>query len=65
MIRGKCPICGKAFEGPDLDALPTFPFCSERCRLIDLGRWADGDYLIPGRPAPGTSAASDEEEDED
>ena len=52
MIRGKCPICGKAFEGPDLDALPAFPFCSDRCRLIDLGRWADGAYQIPGNPAP-------------
>jgi endogenous inhibitor of DNA gyrase (YacG/DUF329 family) len=25
----------------------TFPFCSERCKLIDLGRWADGRYQIP------------------
>lgn len=24
-----------------------FPFCSERCRLIDLGRWADEEYKIP------------------
>jgi endogenous inhibitor of DNA gyrase (YacG/DUF329 family) len=28
---------------------PRFrPFCSERCRLIDLARWADGSYRIPG-----------------
>jgi endogenous inhibitor of DNA gyrase (YacG/DUF329 family) len=26
------------------------PFCSERCRLLDLGRWLDGDYRIPGEP---------------
>jgi endogenous inhibitor of DNA gyrase (YacG/DUF329 family) len=26
---------------------PSFPFCSERCRLIDLGRWLEGDYRIP------------------
>ncbi|MBC7785790.1 MAG: DNA gyrase inhibitor YacG [Burkholderiales bacterium] len=25
----------------------TFPFCSDRCRLIDLGRWLDGKYQIP------------------
>ena len=34
-----------------LDDLPSFPFCSERCRLIDLGRWVDGRYAIPGRRA--------------
>ena len=27
------------------------PFCSERCRLIDLGRWLNGDYRIAGAPA--------------
>jgi endogenous inhibitor of DNA gyrase (YacG/DUF329 family) len=52
MIRGKCPICGKAFEAPSLEAWPSFPFCTERCRLIDLGRWIDGSYTIPGAEAP-------------
>lgn len=52
MIRGKCPICGKAFEAPSLEAWPSFPFCTERCRLIDLGRWIDGDYAIPGAELP-------------
>jgi endogenous inhibitor of DNA gyrase (YacG/DUF329 family) len=27
-----------------------FPFCSERCKLADLGKWLDGDYAIPGEP---------------
>ncbi|MBX6316553.1 MAG: DNA gyrase inhibitor YacG, partial [Isosphaeraceae bacterium] len=48
MIRGRCPICGKSFEVAKLGDLPSFPFCSERCRLIDLGRWIDGSYVIPG-----------------
>lgn len=52
MIQGRCPICGKEFAGTSLDDLPAFPFCSDRCRLIDLGRWIDGDYTIPGGPAP-------------
>ena len=26
------------------------PFCSERCRLLDLARWADGSYRVPGEP---------------
>jgi uncharacterized protein len=28
------------------------PFCSERCKLADLGRWFSADYRIPGRPVP-------------
>ena len=28
------------------------PFCSERCKLLDLGRWIDGEYRVPGDPAP-------------
>ncbi|HWE39255.1 MAG TPA: DNA gyrase inhibitor YacG [Isosphaeraceae bacterium] len=59
MIRGRCPICSKSFEVASLDDLPSFPFCSDRCRLIDLGRWIDGDYSIPGPPAP----EGDEEDD--
>lgn len=30
---------------------PAFPFCSERCRLLDLGKWFDGQYRIPGERA--------------
>jgi endogenous inhibitor of DNA gyrase (YacG/DUF329 family) len=38
----KCPICKKevAFDGPEM------PFCSERCRMIDLGNWASEKYVI-------------------
>jgi endogenous inhibitor of DNA gyrase (YacG/DUF329 family) len=39
----KCPICGK----PATDA--SRPFCSERCRAVDLNRWLSGSYTIPGR----------------
>lgn len=40
-----CPYCGKPaqFEGN-----PYRPFCSERCKLIDLGNWASGSYRVPG-----------------
>ncbi len=47
MIPVRCPICEKTFEIAGFDDLPTFPFCSERCRLIDLGRWLGGDYNLP------------------
>jgi uncharacterized protein len=39
----RCPICKKAVKSADSD----FPFCSERCRLIDLGKWASGGYVVP------------------
>jgi hypothetical protein len=34
-------------EGESLGAWPEFPFCSEKCRLIDLGRWLGGRYGVP------------------
>ncbi len=64
MIQGRCPICSKVYEIAALDDLPSFPFCCKRCRLIDLGRWADGKYLIPGSPVPTSSAAPDADEDD-
>ncbi len=42
----KCPICKKEVGWEET---PTRPFCSERCRLIDLGSWASGEYCVPGR----------------
>jgi endogenous inhibitor of DNA gyrase (YacG/DUF329 family) len=38
----KCPICKKSVKDGD----PDFPFCSDRCRRIDLGKWASGAYRI-------------------
>lgn len=61
MIKGRCPTCSKAFEVDRIDDLPSFPFCSERCRLVDLGRWIDESHRIPGPPVdpadlpPGTA----------
>lgn len=43
----QCPQCARRVTWPDT---PTYPFCSERCRLIDLGAWARGDYRIPETP---------------
>jgi len=42
----RCPVCRKPVQKSDAD----FPFCSERCRTIDLGSWAAGDYCIAGEP---------------
>ena len=43
----QCPICKKPVSPPTGDELGDFPFCSQRCRLVDLGRWLDGRYQIP------------------
>ena len=61
MIRGRCPICGKGFETATLDAWPSFPFCSDRCKLIDLGRWLDGDYAVATPPSENEDEIPDEE----
>ena len=49
--RHACPICQRA--APPRDGQPknpSFPFCSPACKLVDLGRWLDGAYRIPGPP---------------
>ncbi len=44
--RVKCPTCGKMSEWSENN--PWRPFCSERCKLIDLGEWATEGHRIPG-----------------
>jgi endogenous inhibitor of DNA gyrase (YacG/DUF329 family) len=41
-----CPTCGKKVEW--LDTNKYRPFCSDRCKQIDLGAWAEEKYVIPG-----------------
>ena len=48
-----CPICGK----PSVEAAK--PFCSERCRDVDLNRWLSGSYAIPARETDEDEDASD------
>jgi endogenous inhibitor of DNA gyrase (YacG/DUF329 family) len=38
----RCPICGKPSQAA------TRPFCSKRCRDVDLNRWLSGSYVVPG-----------------
>lgn len=44
MMVVKCPTCGKEtqYEGNEFR-----PFCSERCKLLDFGAWADEEYNLP------------------
>lgn len=45
-----CPICGTAVEWTP--AARFRPFCSERCKMIDLGAWASESYRVPVAEAP-------------
>ncbi|HOT00199.1 MAG TPA: DNA gyrase inhibitor YacG [Acidobacteriota bacterium] len=49
-----CPTCRRPVSWEDA---PYRPFCSERCRLMDLGRWADGVYRVAGEDAGPDAAA--------
>lgn len=44
-----CPTCKKIITWSTDN--PFRPFCCERCKLIDLGAWADGSYAVPGDDA--------------
>lgn len=48
-----CVYCGRRPVDP-----AWTPFCSERCKMADLGRWLSGEYRIPGEPVP-----TDEDDD--
>lgn len=41
MGQVRCPVCLRTFEA---EQSPAMPFCSERCRLVDLKRWLDEEY---------------------
>ena len=57
----RCPICKKPIKLTD----PEAPFCSERCREIDLGNWATEKYVIstPVYPPPDREPGSSEDDE--
>jgi endogenous inhibitor of DNA gyrase (YacG/DUF329 family) len=58
-----CPICRTPVAPPTENR--AFPFCSPRCRLIDLGKWLGQDYRIAGeRAGDGAGGAAAPEDDE-
>ncbi len=49
----RCPACRRPFAlsiDPKSSQHQSFPFCSERCKLVDLGAWLDAEYRIPSQP---------------
>ncbi len=60
----RCPICRKPVAPREENR--AFPFCSDRCRLVDLGRWLGEEYRIPGpRPGDGVKAPGPDEPDQE
>jgi hypothetical protein len=57
----KCPTCGRQIEWSPRS--PFRPFCSERCRLIDLGAWLSEQRAIPG-DSNAPEGRTDREDDE-
>jgi endogenous inhibitor of DNA gyrase (YacG/DUF329 family) len=53
-MKHRCPICKKLLKVPpekQSEEVRFFPFCSERCKLIDLGAWLDDKYkIVPKLP---------------
>jgi endogenous inhibitor of DNA gyrase (YacG/DUF329 family) len=48
MNKVRCPICDAPMPGNWAD-YPEYPFCSRRCKTIDLGRWLGEGYRVPDR----------------
>lgn len=45
-----CAVCKQPIPRPERGTMGDFPFCSPRCKAVDLSRWLDGDYRIPDDP---------------
>ena len=62
-LKITCPICGKHNTWHPEN--PFRPFCSDRCKLIDLGEWANETRKIPGDPASSVSSSDNDDSDDD
>lgn len=64
----ECPICHKTISYVHRDEVPYRPFCSQRCKLVDLGRWLSEEYRIseeiPEHLRPGVERAVDADREE-
>ena len=63
-MNGRCPTCKTPYEIQTLADLPSFPFCTPRCRLIDLGRWIDEAHSIPASKTGEAESPAEVDEEE-
>lgn len=61
VLNVKCPHCGTKFSYYESKFRP---FCSERCRMVDLGHWLEESYRIPEKPKASTEVQNAEFEEE-
>ena len=62
VVKRTCPICRNSVALRDENAY--FPFCSERCKLVDLGNWLGEVYRVPAEPlGDGELQLGDEDDD--
>ncbi|MBW2038850.1 MAG: DNA gyrase inhibitor YacG [Deltaproteobacteria bacterium] len=57
-VRARCPRCGKLVRW---EGNPYRPFCSQRCKLIDLGKWIDEEYHLDGEESPSEEKGGERE----
>ncbi len=50
----RCPVCKQAVQKPPENT--WFPFCSNRCKLVDLSKWLSEEYRVPAQEADGDEA---------
>ncbi len=53
----ECPICRRVLTVAKPDDAPFRPFCSQRCKMVDLGRWFDGTYRL-SEPVNGSAGSN-------
>ena len=63
MEKVNCSICGRKMPGSPRE-WPQFPFCSERCKTIDLGRWLDGSYSLEAEEPDELELDSDQDSED-
>lgn len=61
----ECPTCQKMFAVECNEDAPFRPFCCERCKMVDLGRWLDGTYRTSSTATPEELSESVRQNDDD
>lgn len=59
MPERPCPVCGRPVPPPEPGRRSPRPFCSERCRQVDLARWFSGAYALPAAQPEGEGEAEE------
>ena len=49
-MSATCPVCPVCKKAANKGGSKMYPFCSERCQLVDLGKWLNEEYRVPGEP---------------